>query len=186
MNFNKVYWLGFAIGPLLLLQSVHAHDPALFKRPSLHGADSAAQPRSSTGKRPPRARHPRAGKNRQSSTRGARNGDRSGDLAGLPSEAAKNRDRAHAAAQMQRSRRDFQQRDRQIRAAENHAAREQAERDARAERIYRSSQLSAPIIVEATACKRIGSHGESIYENCQIAAACNTDGGAATCRRATR
>ncbi len=184
MNFNKVYWLGFAIGPLLLWQSVHASDPALFKRPSLHGADSSTQTRGSTGKHPPKARRPRAGKNRQTSTRGTRNGDRSGGLAELSSNAAENRDRAHAAAQMQRSRREFQQRDRQIRAAEKYAAREQAERDARAERIYRSSQLSAPIIVEATACKRIGSHGESVYENCQLTAACNADGGVATCRPA--
>jgi hypothetical protein len=46
------------------------------------------------------------------------------------------------------------------------AARESAERDARAERLYRSSQLSAPILKDAKACKRIGAHGESIYENC--------------------
>jgi hypothetical protein len=46
------------------------------------------------------------------------------------------------------------------------AAREQAERDATADRIYQLSQLSAPIIVDAKACKRIGARGESIYENC--------------------
>lgn len=46
------------------------------------------------------------------------------------------------------------------------AAREATERDARAENLYRSSQLSAPIIKDAKACKRIGAHGESIYENC--------------------
>ena len=45
-------------------------------------------------------------------------------------------------------------------------AREAAERDARAERLYRSSQLSAPIIPGAKACRRTGAHGESIYENC--------------------
>lgn len=46
------------------------------------------------------------------------------------------------------------------------AVSEQAERDARAQRLYRSSQTSAPIIRNARACKRIGAHGESIYENC--------------------
>lgn len=51
------------------------------------------------------------------------------------------------------------------------AAREQSERDSRAERLYRSSQLSAPIITDAKACKRIGARGESIYENCQLAPA---------------
>ena len=45
-------------------------------------------------------------------------------------------------------------------------AHEAAERDARAENLYRSSQLSAPIIKDAKACKRIGARGESIYENC--------------------
>ena len=50
--------------------------------------------------------------------------------------------------------------------AQKAAAREAAERDARAENLYRSSQLSAPIIKDAKACKRIGTHGESIYENC--------------------
>ena len=45
-------------------------------------------------------------------------------------------------------------------------AREAIERNARAEYLYRSSQLSAPIITNATACKRIGAQGESIYENC--------------------
>lgn len=42
----------------------------------------------------------------------------------------------------------------------------QAESDARAERLYRASRFSAPIIIDAKACKRIGAHGESIYENC--------------------
>jgi len=42
----------------------------------------------------------------------------------------------------------------------------QAETDARAERLYRASQFSAPIIIDAKACKRVGAHGESIYENC--------------------
>ncbi len=46
------------------------------------------------------------------------------------------------------------------------AASEQFERDARAQRLYRSSQFSAPIIKDAKACRRIGAHGESIYENC--------------------
>jgi len=42
----------------------------------------------------------------------------------------------------------------------------QAQSNARAERLYRASQFSAPIIIDAKACKRIGAHGESIYENC--------------------
>jgi hypothetical protein len=42
----------------------------------------------------------------------------------------------------------------------------QAESNARAERLYRASQFSAPIIIDAKACKRVGPHGESIYENC--------------------
>ena len=45
----------------------------------------------------------------------------------------------------------------------------QAESNARAERLYRASQVSAPIIIDAKACKRIGAHGESIYENCSTA-----------------
>ena len=56
-------------------------------------------------------------------------------------------------------------------AAQRAAARDQVERNARADRLYRSSQVSAPIITNATACKRIGAHGESIYENCQTATA---------------
>jgi len=46
------------------------------------------------------------------------------------------------------------------------AAREQAESEARADRMYQSSQFSAPIIIDAKACKRTGVNGESIYENC--------------------
>jgi len=42
----------------------------------------------------------------------------------------------------------------------------QAESNARAERLYRASQISAPIIIDAKACRRVGAHGESIYENC--------------------
>jgi len=42
----------------------------------------------------------------------------------------------------------------------------QAESNARTERLYRASQFSAPIIIDAKACKRVGAHGESIYENC--------------------
>lgn len=51
-------------------------------------------------------------------------------------------------------------------AARNAVAREDAERDARAERLYRSSQLSAPILKDAKACKRTSANGMSIYENC--------------------
>jgi hypothetical protein len=46
------------------------------------------------------------------------------------------------------------------------AAREQAEGVARANRLYQSSQFSAPIITDPTACRRTGANGESIYENC--------------------
>jgi len=42
----------------------------------------------------------------------------------------------------------------------------QAESNARVERLYRASQFSAPIIIDAKACKRVGANGESIYENC--------------------
>jgi len=42
----------------------------------------------------------------------------------------------------------------------------QAESNGRAERLYRASQFSAPIILDAKACKRVGASGESIYENC--------------------
>jgi predicted membrane-bound mannosyltransferase len=45
-------------------------------------------------------------------------------------------------------------------------AHDAAERYARAERLYRGSQVSAPIVKDAKACKRIGAHGESIFENC--------------------
>ncbi len=43
---------------------------------------------------------------------------------------------------------------------------EQAESNARAERLYRASQFSAPLLIDAKACKRVGANGESIYENC--------------------
>jgi hypothetical protein len=55
-------------------------------------------------------------------------------------------------------------------------ARETAERAARVEDLYRVSQTSAPIIANATACKRIGVHGESIYENCGTMVAAGADG----------
>jgi hypothetical protein len=51
-------------------------------------------------------------------------------------------------------------------AARNAVVREDAEREARAERLYRSSQLSAPIVKDAKACKRTSANGMSIYENC--------------------
>jgi hypothetical protein len=51
-------------------------------------------------------------------------------------------------------------------AARNAVVREDAERDARTERLYRSSQLSAPILKDAKACKRTSANGMSIYENC--------------------
>lgn len=54
----------------------------------------------------------------------------------------------------------------QLNAARNALARQVAESDARSMRIYQTSQLSAPIIPNATACKRFGAHGETIYENC--------------------
>ncbi len=45
-------------------------------------------------------------------------------------------------------------------------ANEISERGARADRLYAASQLSAPIILDAKACRRTGTNGESIYENC--------------------
>lgn len=54
------------------------------------------------------------------------------------------------------------------RAGAQRAAREAAARESRAESIYRLSQTSAPIIPDATACRRIGANGETIYENCGI------------------
>ncbi len=46
---------------------------------------------------------------------------------------------------------------------------EQAEVQARASRIYATSQVSAPILRDTSACKHIGAHGESIWENCALA-----------------
>jgi hypothetical protein len=43
---------------------------------------------------------------------------------------------------------------------------QQAESNARAARLYRASQFSAPILIDAKACKRVGANGQSIYENC--------------------
>ncbi len=60
-----------------------------------------------------------------------------------------------------------------IRGAE---AREAAGRAARADDLYRASQTDAPIIANATACKRIGAHGESIYENCGATVAAGVGG----------
>jgi hypothetical protein len=54
--------------------------------------------------------------------------------------------------------------------------REAAERQARTEYLYRVSQTSAPIIPNATACKRIGANGESIYENCGTTVAAGAGG----------
>lgn len=54
----------------------------------------------------------------------------------------------------------------EVLAARKAAVREVLERNARANRLYQNSQFSAPIIINAKACKRIGVHGESIYENC--------------------
>lgn len=47
--------------------------------------------------------------------------------------------------------------------------REQAQIDARAAHIYALSQTNAPILDDTRACKRIGAHGESIYQNCSLA-----------------
>lgn len=52
------------------------------------------------------------------------------------------------------------------RRADAEAKAQQAAAAARAQRLYESSQTSAPIIPHATACKRVGADGESIYENC--------------------
>lgn len=56
-------------------------------------------------------------------------------------------------------------------------AREHAESEARSELIYQSSQSSAPIITDATACKHIGSHGGTVYENCELTSAANAADG---------
>ena len=53
-----------------------------------------------------------------------------------------------------------------ITAARKAALQAKADASARANRLYDASQLSAPIIVNAKACKRTGENGESIYENC--------------------
>lgn len=51
------------------------------------------------------------------------------------------------------------------------AALEQAQVRERAGRIYAVSQANAPILADTSACKRIGAHGESVYENCALLAA---------------
>ena len=167
-----ICWFGFAIAQLLLGQDALANEHALSRPPSAHAIASGAQPTSHVGKPRPSAQRPR---NRSSQADGSadkrsrpRDDYRSGYVTGL-------RDGKHGAGQAKQNRRD-------ARAAEKYAIREQAERDARAERIYRSSQFSAPIIIDARACKRRGAHGESIYENCQLAATCNTGTGVATCQ----
>jgi hypothetical protein len=155
MNCTKIFWLGFAVGPLLMWQNVFATDHAPLNRPSAHRISGVSRTTSTGDKRRSTAKHARSDKNRGTDNRGAHNDYRSGYVAGL-------RDGKPVAVQNKRSIRT-------IRAADQVAAREQVERDARSERIYRSSQLSAPIIIDAKACKRIGIHGESIYENCQLA-----------------
>lgn len=172
MKYSKICWFGFAIAQLLLRQEAFANDHVLFKPSSAPVSHRVAQSLRHVGKRRPSAQRPR---NRSSQAdgpvdnhSGARDDYRSGYVAGL-------RDGSHVAVKAKQIRRD-------ARAAEKYAIREQAERDARAERIYRSSQLSTPIIIDARACKRIGTHGESIYENCQIAGTCNPRAGVATCQ----
>ena len=167
-----ICWFGFAIAQLLLRQDAFANEHALSRLSSAHTIASGAQPTSRVGKPRHNTQRPR---NRSSQTNGSadkrsrpRDDYRSGYVTGL-------RDGKHGARQVKQNRRDAH-------AAEKYAIREQAERDARAERIYRSSQFSAPIIIDAKACKRIGPHGESIYENCQLAATCNTGTGVATCQ----
>lgn len=155
MQCARICWLGFAVGQLLLWQGAFANDRAPIKRPSVHAIGVGLPTTTAVGTRRAGARRARTGSNIQATHRGARDDYRSGYVAGL-------RDGKHAVVQTQRSRRD-------IARTEAVAIRERAERDARAQRIYRASQLSAPIIVDARACKRIGAHGESIYENCQLA-----------------
>jgi hypothetical protein len=151
----RICWLGFAIGQLLVWQGAFANDRAPIKRPSLHPIGVASRTLAPIGTHHAGTRHARTGARSQAAPRGARDDYRSGYVAGL-------HDGKHATVQTPRSRRD-------IARAEAVAIRERAERDARAQRIYRNSQLSAPIIPDAKACKRLGAHGESIYENCQLA-----------------
>ena len=153
MKFTKICWLGFAIGQLLVWQNVDATGT-----PGKHSNIQRA----------------RDGRSHEAGNHSTRNDFQSGYVAGLTSNAVENRDGNRSGMQSHRNRRYTQ-------AAEKYAAREQFERDARAERIYRSSQLSAPIIINAKACKRIGTHGDSIYENCQLADTCKARAGVATC-----
>ena len=171
MKFTKICWLGFAIGPLLMCGNALATGHALSNAPSVHGGGSW-QITSNGGQRRPNTQRPRAhiGKSHKTGNLETRNDYRSGYVAGL-------REGKHVTTQRQRNSRESL-------SAEKYALREHAERDARAERIYRSSQLSVPIIIDAKACKRIGRHGESIYENCQLATTCNPRAGVATCQPA--
>jgi len=155
MNCARIFWIGIVIAPLLMWLDASATNRTPRNDPSVQGIGGMSQATSKSSKLRPAAKHAPSDKNRHAEDRGAQNDYRSGYTAGL-------RDGKHAIAQMQREHRDAL-------AAEKTAIREHGERDARVERIYRSSQLSAPIIVDARACRRIGMHGESIYENCQLA-----------------
>jgi hypothetical protein len=73
-----------------------------------------------------------------------------------PSPAAPQRPRATSVASLRR----------ELVEQRKEAALQKAEVDARAKRIYDASQTSAPIIIDAKACKHVGANGESIYENC--------------------
>ena len=173
MNMTRIFWLGFAASQLLIGQDAFAHR-AGSGQASMHASGDAWQSANPVSKPNTTAHQARVRRNRHADStsdnrRGPGDGYRSGYTAGL-------RAGKHSTAQAKRSRRDFL-------AAEKYATHEQAERDVRAGRIYHSSQVSAPIIVDAKACRRIGSHGESIYENCQlVAGTCNARTDVAPCR----
>jgi hypothetical protein len=153
MHCARIFWIGFAAGLLLMCQDGLATNHAPRNARLVHGIGGISK--TAKNDRRPIANHAPGDRERQTDSRRTADDYRSGYAAGMS-------DGKHAAAQLQRDRRDAV-------IAEKSSIRERAERDARAERIYRSSQLSAPIILDARACRRIDLHGESIYENCQLA-----------------
>jgi hypothetical protein len=159
MRLTKVAWLGAAVAQMLLWQNVPARDPATTVRPAARAFVVALQPAHASASSRPRAHR---GNRRKSAEPGASDRYDAGYAAGL-------RDGKRTATQAPRYRRSVRQYDSGILAIERQTMREQAERAALAERVYRSALVSAPIITDARACKRTGAHGESIYENCQLA-----------------
>ena len=180
MNLTKICCLGVAAGQLLLWQNALANDHARLPRASVHWIGSAWKitvPASThrSPAAPASASRGRKGRGLAHDLSSADDDYKTGYVAGL-------RDGLRSPGKALRSRAGIPQRNRYAQATEAYFMREHADRDARAERIYRSSQLSAPIIIDAKACKRIGSRGESIYENCQLAGTCNARAGVATCQ----